>query len=421
MRILLTVDFYPPFIGGSERQVQILAHELREKGHEVRVGTVWHNGLEETTNEAGVIIHRWKGMSTAVPWFSTHVGRRFHPPFPDPLIVLAMRKVINEFKPDVVNANGWISYSCAAALLGKDIPLIISSREYGHSCATKTMLYEGKLCTGPEFSKCMTCTRKHYGAPKGIVSVLSMYLGKPLLRRKLGGVHSVSSFVKSFADQNLLNGTKISSRVIADILTPSYNEEAVAPKAKQTQTQPIALPDEPFILFVGALQIHKGVRQILEAYQQLKNAPPLVFIGSVWADTPDFPPNVTVIHNAPHDEVMKAWGRCLFGTAPSVWPEPLGGVVREAMLAGKAMIATRIGGNTDMITEGVNGLLVTPGDANSLAEAMQCLIDDPELRERLGVAAHETMKVFTGSYIAPHFEEFYSEVTHIPLNTASAN
>ncbi len=67
--------------------------------------------------------------------------------------------------------------------------------------------------------------------------------------------------------------------------------------------------------------------------------------------------------------------------------EGLPNSVLEAMAKGKAILATRIGGTEEAVTDGVEGLLVPPGDARALAEALARLLADPALRERLGAAA----------------------------------
>jgi len=56
-RILVAADFYPPFLGGLERQAQLLARELAGRGHEVAVATVWHRGLPEQEDDGGVSVH----------------------------------------------------------------------------------------------------------------------------------------------------------------------------------------------------------------------------------------------------------------------------------------------------------------------------------------------------------------------------
>lgn len=64
----------------------------------------------------------------------------------------------------------------------------------------------------------------------------------------------------------------------------------------------------------------------------------------------------------------------------------------EAMALGKPIVTTRSGGNTDLIDDGVHGLLVPPRHPRALGEALQRLIDDPVLRERLGAAASKRVR-----------------------------
>lgn len=74
----------------------------------------------------------------------------------------------------------------------------------------------------------------------------------------------------------------------------------------------------------------------------------------------------------------------------STQPEPFGRVVAEAMACGCAMIASRAGGVTEIITEGEDALGHTPGDAAELAQQIETLARDPALRERLGRAGRAT-------------------------------
>ncbi|HEX4466696.1 MAG TPA: glycosyltransferase family 4 protein, partial [Solirubrobacteraceae bacterium] len=71
---------------------------------------------------------------------------------------------------------------------------------------------------------------------------------------------------------------------------------------------------------------------------------------------------------------------------PSVWPEPFGLVGIEAGAAAKPAIASSTGGIGDWLEHGVNGLLVEPGDAHGLADALNELLGDPERRKRMGAA-----------------------------------
>jgi glycosyltransferase involved in cell wall biosynthesis len=414
MRVLMASDFYPPFIGGAERQVQLLSRELALRGHTVAVATVRQAGQPlAAENDGDVAVHRIEGLLTRLPWYASDPRRRYLPPFPEPAIVLGLRRLIRRLRPDVVHAHGWIAYSCAGALLGSRVPLVISARDYGYSCATRTLLHAGALCSGPAPAKCLGCAARAYGLPKAGVAVGGMALANLLLTRKVAAVHSVSSFVRKIVKRDLLGERARTQSVrrgsIPDVVVPSFLVESREDEVERAHLE--RLPDEPFILFVGALQPHKGLGPLLDAYARLGKAPPLVLIGTQWHDTPSsFPEGIVVLKNLPHWAVMRAWERCLFGVAPSIWPDPLPGVVREAMSKGKAVIASAVGGNTDMVRDGETGLLVPPGDVDALAGAMRRLLDDPALRARLGGAGCEAAQQFAAQAIIPRFEALYQQL-----------
>jgi glycosyltransferase involved in cell wall biosynthesis len=150
------------------------------------------------------------------------------------------------------------------------------------------------------------------------------------------------------------------------------------------------------------------VEQLLAAYERLSDAPPLVLIGTLEPDSPRFPPIVQVVVDLPHATVMAAWDRCLFGVLPSLWPEPFGTVVTEAMSRGKAVIGTRPGGHTDLVADGETGILVDAGDVDALTEAMDRLIRDANLRERMGQAALIRSRRFTPDAVMPEIEAMYA-------------
>ncbi len=196
MRIIMATDFYPPFLGGVELQSQTLSRELARRGDEVSLITVWRPGLLTHQRDAGVEIYRLKGLFTAPPWFSTVPGRRYHPPFPDPLIALRLRRLLRSWRPDVVPTTGWISYSCALAHLGLKTPLVLSARDFSNVCAVRTLLRDGRICDGPALAKCIRCASRSYGIPKARAAVVGVRSGGPLLRHKTTATHSISSYVE---------------------------------------------------------------------------------------------------------------------------------------------------------------------------------------------------------------------------------
>lgn len=411
MRILIVSDHYPPFIGGAHRQTQLLGRKLRQRGHQIAIATVWQPGLPRIQDDAGVAVHRLGQLRALLPTSrASEKKQRHQPPFPDPLTVWELRGLLNEFQPDIVHSYGWFSYSCALALIGKKIPLLVTARDYAYSCATRTLVYKGKeICSGPAFGKCLGCAAQLYGAPKGYVAVAGVYGGHNLLTRKLSGVHSISTYVEQIVGRDFLGGARIVKEIIPSFQEDDREMERCAEPAIQSYLE--QLPSEPFILFVGALRRVKGLEQLLTAYERLDSPPPLVLIGTVERDTPRvFPGGAVVLQNFPHQAVMAAWERALFGVIPSLWPEPLGSVVYEGMSRGKAMIGTKPGGHTDMIVNGETGLLVPQGDVDALAAAMRELLSDGALRERLGEAARERATLFTAEVVIPRFEQLYQQL-----------
>ena len=71
---------------------------------------------------------------------------------------------------------------------------------------------------------------------------------------------------------------------------------------------------------------------------------------------------------------------------PSLRPDPLPTTILEAMASALPVVATRHGGAPEMVTDGVTGLLTTPGDADAMARAIVSLLHDPETRARMGTA-----------------------------------
>jgi glycosyltransferase involved in cell wall biosynthesis len=92
---------------------------------------------------------------------------------------------------------------------------------------------------------------------------------------------------------------------------------------------------------------------------------------------------------------------------PSLW-EAMSIVILEAMAAGKPVVATRVGENAHVIEDGVDGLLVESKDVKGMASALARLIDDPELRRRLGDAASRKIsQQFTVERMTREYEEIY--------------
>jgi len=414
MRILIATDHYPPFIGGAHRQARLLAAGMAERGHDVAVATTWHGGLPGLDWEEHVTVHRLRQVRTAFRSLIRDEAQRHQPPFPDPITLIGLRRLIAGFEPDVIHAYGWLAFSVAAALGRRRIPMLVSARDYGYFCANRTLLRKGEPCAGPAPLKCATCASDYYGgAPKGLAATAGVYACRPLLAKRMTGLHSVSTFVHEVTTRYLF-GPGGAPEDLVQVTIPSFQEvapdEAIDSSGGEVGAYLARLPEEPFILYVGAFRKVKGLETLFGAYERLESPPPLVLMGTYERDTPDgFPPDAVVLTDVPNTAVMAAWDRAMFGVMPSLWPEPFGATVAEAMNRGKPVIGTTLGGHVDMIGDNA-GLLVPQGDVGALERAMRELIDDPEQRNRFGQAASEKARSFAAAAVIPRFEQAYRDV-----------
>lgn len=351
-------------------------------------------------------MHRLRSLVSRLPG-TTEEGQRYTPPpFPDPELLWRTWRLVHTLKPDVIHTYGWLSYPLILGARGTDAPVILSARDYGNVCPKRTLVRQGKGCSGPGWRKCAGCAPDQYGRTKGLVATISVLGGRGYLRRRVDVLHSCSHYMQEVMQRDLFDGRTATSR--SSVVIPDFRDEPPPPGPREVATAP-PLPSEPYILFVGALREVKGIKVLVEAYERLgEPRPPLVLVGGVAPDTPSFPPGVTVIHDLPNDVVLALWDRALFGVAPSVLHEPLGNVVHEAMSRGRPVIGTTPGGHGEMIRDGVSGLLVPGGDVEALVRAMRTLIDDEALRTGMAAEARIDASRFTESVVFPQFESLYT-------------
>jgi len=85
--------------------------------------------------------------------------------------------------------------------------------------------------------------------------------------------------------------------------------------------------------------------------------------------------------------------------------------VLEAMAYGLPVVATPVGGIPEAVSDGVEGFLVPPGDEAALADRLRRLLDDEELRRRMGAAARAKVeRCFSTEVVVPQFEALYAEL-----------
>jgi len=402
VRILMLAQFYPPMIGGEERHVQDLAIHLVRRGHEVAVATIWHQDLPEFELDHGVRVHRIHGTTQRAEWLYTESARRHAPPLPDLELMMELRRVVQQERPQIVHAHNWLVHSFLPLKTFTHAKLVVTLHDYSLICAKKSMMRHSRLCSGPGPLKCASCVLEHYGTVKGIPTLLGMTAMGALERAAVDMFIAVS---QATALGNGLEERNLPYQIIPNFVpdTATIDDEQIAALSQ--------LPKGDFLLFVGDLSRRKGIHILLDAYEGLRHAPPLVLIGRRLSETPtEFPPNMIVVDQLPHRAVMHAWQQCKIALIPSIWHEPFGIVALEAMAAGRPVIASRMGGLAEVIEDGVSGLLVPAGDPNALRNAMQYLLENPRLGDEMGSAAERRALEFNANVVVPRIEHIYEKL-----------
>jgi glycosyltransferase involved in cell wall biosynthesis len=180
----------------------------------------------------------------------------------------------------------------------------------------------------------------------------------------------------------------------------------------------------PLLVFVGRVVEEKGVLDIVQAVARLATDLPGVEAAIVgtgqhvervrqaaaglgvadrvhlpgWADPQDVPSWFAAADVVLAPSKVGADG----------WTEGQGLSIVEAMALGRPVVATRTGGIPDTITDGVDGLLVAPGDPGALADAIRRLVDDPTQAARLGTEAAVSVRArFDRSVTAAAMDSLY--------------
>jgi alpha-1,3-rhamnosyl/mannosyltransferase len=230
-------------------------------------------------------------------------------------------------------------------------------------------------------------------------------------------VITISEYSKQEIEQHFgIPASKIS------VIPLGVDERWFQPIATTTMSETLrryGLPDH-FFLFVGTLQPRKNIARVIEAYRSLpqgiKNDVPLVIIGRAGWQCDDvvdaltlgqYGPSVFWLKHVPDDDllvVVKAAAALVF---PSLY-EGFGLPVLEAFAAGTPVITSN--GTSLPEVAGNAALLVDPLDSENIAEAMQRLLDNPELANTLRAAGYVRARVHSWERTASMTKNVYQEV-----------
>ena len=178
------------------------------------------------------------------------------------------------------------------------------------------------------------------------------------------------------------------------------------------------------IAFVGQAVERKGLPVLLRAFEALREHMPVQLhvvgvgheeIAPLMIDTRD----VIALGKCSDADKRRVLERADMLCAPSLGGESFGMVLTEAFAAGTPVVASDIAGYRDVVTDGVNGVLVPRGDATRLAEVLRDLALDPARRDALALAAGRSARRYAWPRVAAEVVEAYEDAIAMPAPRGS--
>lgn len=347
-------------MGGAESNVLASAQALKARGH---------TNILAHLSETGRGTEMWREAFEAM-----------EPVRNDLSAILAFHR------PDVVWIHNWPSTEEILHLARGPVPSARMIHDHAMYCL-RTYKYHPltrRNCTRPASGACvfpcLAILRR--GADRRPVvdfGGLSRKLAEIAANRALSRVVVASRFMRGELEGNHFDPERI-------VVIPPVPPEAASATAIDTR------PEAGRLLFVGQMIRGKGLDVLLEAVAGLHGTWRLDAAGEgvakskLRAQAARLGLNDRVEffgHLRPH-ELEALYRRAQVVVFPSMWPEPFGLVGIEAMRVGRPVVAFDVGGVSDWLVNGENGLLVPWGDRAALTAALRRLIDDPAEAARLG-------------------------------------
>ena len=342
-----------------------LAQEISEMGHNVTIYTTdldFSNGSNKFNKKLPRIEKFGKFLINRTHvWFSLKLF----------FVNTSMSKEIENDKPDIIHTIGLRSFqSIIAWRVSKklNIPLVVSD--------------QGGLTTHP------------FLAESGFF-LKTLYKIQDFFIKKIINDASVISVANEY-EQKIFSSLNKKSRI--EIIRNGVNLKKLVSKHNFKEKYQI---NSNFILFVGRFSKSKGIETLINAFSIVKNELKdsnihLVIMGVDFGYQAemeklikklDLSEEIKVIKNPPRDDVISAYGESEFLVLPSQWElSPL--VPLESFAFKKPVISTNSHGIPYTVQNNKNGILVEPENSFELSNAIVKLLNDPELRNKLGLSGY---------------------------------
>jgi glycosyltransferase involved in cell wall biosynthesis len=435
MKVLLVAPHYPPqFIGGVELCTERLAHRLRAAGHETSVVAVERVGADqaerlqiESTDEDGVAVFR---LSLA----AADQAHAFSYSYRHPDVETWLEGWLRRERPDVVHLHsGYLLGGAVLSAAAKQrVPAVVTLHDFWFICPRITMLHPNRVCcTGPESpAKCAWCLateRRRYRLPARWLGPRQAFrvgrvLATPVFarvselprraeeiasrrRQVLGALAGASAIV---SPSRFVRDQMIGAGVAADRIELIPNGTERRKPAARRSADALALR----VGFLGQIAPHKGLHVLIDAVRRSPRANIELLVHGSLTREADYvrrlraqaghDPRIVFAGSLERKDLDAFFARIDILAVPSVWYENSPLVIHEARFAGLPILASRLGGMTELVEDGVDGLLADAGSPSSFARQFDRLMLEPGLLDRLraGVRPPPTLEDEVGALLS---------------------
>jgi glycosyltransferase involved in cell wall biosynthesis len=388
---ILLVNDYGRAQGGAEVVLLMLRERLRQLGHDVRL-------FASSVGDINLPNHADYTCRGTVSSFRTLL-QSFNP-----WAAIALKRVLAEFRPDVVHVKMFLTQLSPSILpLLADIPSLYHVVWYRPICPLGSkLLPDNTLCYSPPG---LVCHRTGCLPWRDWVPLMFQLR----LWRKWRDAFNVI----------VANSVSTQRRLLAEGITAA---EVISNPVSITEPRS-TLPAIPTIAFAGRLVREKGIEILLRAFALVQAQRPeakLVICGdgpesgkiSALINQLRLTSNVSMAGFVSPARIQEIFRASWVVAVPSIWEEPFGQVTIEAMMSGVAVVASDAGGPAEVVLDGETGFLVPPGDIPALAKALLRILTDGSLAERLGHSGRErAIMEYSEEKVADQFLDIYRGIT----------
>ena len=438
MKVLFTThQFFPESRAGVEIVTLGLARELKARGHEPFVlaarRTVPHSDLLPNQTEDyeldGIPVRR-------VGRPEEGLSRPYELNYRNDEMAERTREYVRKVGPDLVHAMHLQGLSASVLPVFEELglPVVFTAADFWPVCPVVDLRrHDGVMCEGPDVSHCVRCLASRSTDPRlrkaasllpgAVTSAAGLASRTPLsrlsfplrqveavgerpayIRDRMESVDQILAYTHLTRDLLVVNGV---GRGKIHVSPYGIDTSHVAHASTQRRTSPTLR-----IGFVGTLAPHKGPDLLVRAFGMLP--PGVDATVSIHGSEKGYETYAAGLRDLAGDDgrigfpgpfSREELGSVLAGldvlVVPSRWYENAPGVIFEAFAAGMPVISTDLGGMSEFVRPGKNGLLFALEDAEDLAGRLRALIEDNDLlgRLRAGIEPVKTVGEYAGELI----------------------